>query len=526
LSRVPPLTWLSKDTVLLIDESNATLLSTDGGLHWSVQSDNMTLSIIDCATMDQTGVGYYGCEDGAIYRVEEFGRSSLRIRDKSYTELPQRIELCSPEPDRIVCVNRYGGSFYSRDGGLTWIDEKYQSLYFPKDLQLLSDQTAYVHLFPTDRVMNNGLYLVTVDGGKSWEKVYDIDQEGKDWLYIHIATSSVWYAVRKPDQSDSTVLLRTSNAGVSWKPVFSRMINYPLINLWQGTFSLGADTLWFPCSDGLFATHDGGQTWARLEADMGNTAHGALDISDYPHCCMLSGNKVAVSSDAGTTWRYFEKGGDLYNPRILISANKTAYLHFREKGTWRWNLLKSTNAGISWDSIDVIQQHVYIGNIDAGGNSYGMSTISSQAFLSTSDEWRNTTVEGELYGRTVGGIYSRNYNISYAALEGSIIKTTNGGINWTNVTPSLPQSPRIISTWPQPVSQGGMMSTEVELTRPGPARIELYDLLGRRKAVVWDAEVTATRRTVQWSTAGLERGVYVLRMVTVDGVASRKVIVN
>jgi hypothetical protein len=71
-----------------------------------------------------------------------------------------------------------------------------------------------------------------------------------------------------------------------------------------------------------------------------------------------------------------------------------------------------------------------------------------------------------------------------------------------------------------------MMSTEVDLTRPGPVKIELYDLLGRQRAVVLDTEVTATRRTVQWSTAGLERGVYVLRMVTGSGAANAKIVVE
>jgi photosystem II stability/assembly factor-like uncharacterized protein len=522
-----PLQWISADTVVLIDENNATQVSTDGGLSWKLQSDNLSLPIINSIVMDRTGVGYYACDDGTIIRTEGYGESTIRIKDKSYTNWPQRIELCSPDPSRVLCVNRWGEAFHSIDGGISWINEKEQAMFSPEHFQLLSDNHAYVRMYPADHVYSRGAYIGTTDGGATWKTVYDIDKEGKDWSHIVFATPTVWYAVRKPDQSDSTVILRTSNSGSTWSPVFSGNIGNTFIGGWKGKYTVGADTMWLPCSAGVFATDNGGQTWSKLNVILEMIGRGAIDISGYPDCYAITKSRIAVSNDGGMSWRSVVEAPQTLDAQgIILTDEGAVFLHYQERDSQRWKLLKSTDAGAHWDSIDVIQYGMMIGNIDQSGNSYGLGSLGNKFFISSKDEWRSYSVEGELYGYAGYGIYSNNYDVAWVTTQFSILKTTNGGINWTDVTPSLPQSPRILSTWPQPVSQGRMISSEVELTRPGPVRVELYDLLGRRRAVMLDDEVTATRRTVQWSTAGLGRGVYVLRLVAGSGVANAKVVVE
>jgi len=525
--RVSPLVWLSADTVVLIDENNATQLSTDGGVNWKMQAQNLSLPIIHSIVMDRTGVGYYACDDGSIIRVEDFGKNAIRVREKRYSNWPpQRIELCCSGPSRVQCINRWGEAFHSVDGGISWTDEKVHTMILPEHLQVLSEDRAYVRMYATDREHRSGTYLGTTDGGVTWRTIYDIDMEGKDWSHIVFATPTVWYAVRNPNESDSTVILRTSDSGTTWRPVFSRNISYTLVS-WKGRITLGADTMWLPCSQGVFATDNGGRTWSKLAVSLDTIGLGALDISGYPNCYAISKSTIATSNDGGASWRYIvEAPPELKAQDIIITADKTVYLHYQERGSDRWKLLKSTNAGAHWDSIEVIQYSMMIGNIDQSGNSYGIGSLGHKFFISSTDEWRTYLVEGEFYGYVGYGISSPDYYNAWVMTPFAILKTTNGGINWTDVTPSVPQSPRILSTWPQPVTQGGMMSTEVQLTRPGPVNIELLDLLGRRRVVVWDADVTATRRTVQWSTAGLERGVYMVRLVAGDGMASGKVVVN
>jgi photosystem II stability/assembly factor-like uncharacterized protein len=281
-------------------------------------------------------------------------------------------------------------------------------------------------------------------------------------------------------------------------------------------------------------TSDGGLTWSRIDPSPNSNFDrvGHVDISKYPECYCLMHGGFFRSVDGGLSWTKWpdtDRNWYVLNRNMIVTPDNHIYLQTYDgvNGSAKWKLYRSLDKGVSWDSIDVVQQQIKLSFISTDGQSTGYRDRYDGTYelVSTTDEWRSYTVE-EYSTTAINEILFMDANNGFLATQYSILKTTNGGVNWTNVMHSIPQSSRILSTWPQPVSQGGMMRTEVELTHPGPVRIGLFDLLGRRRAVVSDAEVTATRRTVQWSTIGLERGVYVLRMVTGDGVASGKVVVN
>jgi len=60
---------------------------------------------------------------------------------------------------------------------------------------------------------------------------------------------------------------------------------------------------------------------------------------------------------------------------------------------------------------------------------------------------------------------------------------------------------------------------------PGEVALALFDVLGRRVAVVADGPADATERTVTLDATGLSAGVYVLRLVAGGRVESRTVTV-
>jgi hypothetical protein len=92
-----------------------------------------------------------------------------------------------------------------------------------------------------------------------------------------------------------------------------------------------------------------------------------------------------------------------------------------------------------------------------------------------------------------------------------IFHSTTPGVNWADVTPALPSSLRIPAVWPQPLAADGMLHARIENDTPGHARLELHDLLGRRRATPFDGQLDG-RRDVQFSMSGLEDGVYFLRL--------------
>ncbi len=149
-------------------------------------------------------------------------------------------------------------------------------------------------------------------------------------------------------------------------------------------------------------------------------------------------------------------------------------------------------------------------------SSWQMSTDGFETWLPLLDVHSESS-----FGALGSGIMTAGSNAAILLFRTGVYRTSNGGVNWTKATPELPSSPRIVSTWPQPATGGSAMNTIIDLTQPGSARLELYDLLGRRRAVLFDGHSDAARRTISWSAGGVAAGVYVLRLVVRDVVACK-----
>ncbi len=67
-----------------------------------------------------------------------------------------------------------------------------------------------------------------------------------------------------------------------------------------------------------------------------------------------------------------------------------------------------------------------------------------------------------------------------------------------------------LEAYPNPSS--GAITVRFRLDAPGPVRLSVYDLLGRKVAVLTDAVQTSGTHEVQLGVAGLAAGVYLVRL--------------
>lgn len=81
----------------------------------------------------------------------------------------------------------------------------------------------------------------------------------------------------------------------------------------------------------------------------------------------------------------------------------------------------------------------------------------------------------------------------------------------------------VSAAYPNPVS--GVLTVDVESIAAGPVEAVLYDLLGRRVARTQTERPAAGTMPVRLNTAALTAGVYVLRVSSKGGVATRRVTV-
>ena len=91
-----------------------------------------------------------------------------------------------------------------------------------------------------------------------------------------------------------------------------------------------------------------------------------------------------------------------------------------------------------------------------------------------------------------------------------------------NPTQSVPES-FIISVHPNPGNAEFRM--DLELPVSGEVEAAIYDLSGRRVAMIHDGVLPAGLRTLSWDASDITSGIYLLRVESADNIQTRKMVV-
>lgn len=86
---------------------------------------------------------------------------------------------------------------------------------------------------------------------------------------------------------------------------------------------------------------------------------------------------------------------------------------------------------------------------------------------------------------------------------------------------SLSQEFVLHPNYPNPFNPSTTLAFDLPL--PGPVRLEVYDMIGRRVAVLVHEDLPAGSHSRVWDAGQLSSGIYLVRMITQEGIVSRKV---
>jgi len=87
--------------------------------------------------------------------------------------------------------------------------------------------------------------------------------------------------------------------------------------------------------------------------------------------------------------------------------------------------------------------------------------------------------------------------------------------------PNVPTTFTLGQPYPNPFN--AVLSVPVTVRRSGPARVEVFDLLGRRVDILFDGVLRVGMHILRWPADDMASGVYLIRAVTADESASVKV---
>jgi photosystem II stability/assembly factor-like uncharacterized protein len=209
---------------------------------------------------------------------------------------------------------------------------------------------------------------------------------------------------------DGGFVYLSTDGGTSWT---LRNTGVPAVNLY-GISATDANNCWVGTVAGaIYRTSNGGLNWAVQVSVAGSFINGIhmFDVNTGVYTGDPTGNGVPYqnryTTDGGTTW-------------TLAATSPLATNEFGVINAWDWT----------------DQNHFWIGSASTVANA-----TTAKIFYTTTGfagTWNSATVAGTgtssgLYYQAIG--MTDNSNGMAGSNNGTVVKTTNGGVSWTAVTP-------------------------------------------------------------------------------------------
>jgi len=290
-----PLTiYIATDNgVQLSSDSGRTSISLGNGLNHEVRSLAITETsgapILLAATM-------YG-----VYRYELNAGLFATWSLVSNATLPSSTLILAASGSTVYAGRWFSPTasnsvYKSVDGGITWTE-----------LSFISRDIGHIWLIDNNHLYvshRNGL-AYSANGGSSWEERgvelaahYMNDSEVVGGLVFDPAHPEIMLAGLKESMISGNALFRTSDGGVTWKPIWSLSVSKVLALVAD---PINADNLYLLADTGLWKSNDHGTNWWKIDRGLPDiltyTLKIAPDNGSFIYCGRFSGLYVSGFRD-------------------------------------------------------------------------------------------------------------------------------------------------------------------------------------------------------------------------------------
>lgn len=367
-----------------------------------------------------------------------------------------------------------GGLIKTTNGGLNWTSRSDVTSYTGYNPPRIRDGWFFDsnNGFATGDFSFNGFISKTSNGGNTWSNA---TLPGTTITAIYFLNSSTGYAAG----SYLSSAYKTTNGGVNWTAMAMGGTDQ-----FNDIFALDANNIYAVGGKNFYKSTDGGTIWNHVETTSNYASHFSIFFKDA-NTGFLGGDAGSFyfTSDGGSSWvsrpapatDKIMKEIQFNDPEILLVGDEN-------------NLYRSTNYGLNWDILnfsssappDNITNSMY--SVDRIANTIVITGFSGLIYKSTDNgnTWSTITTSkhnnylsgiyansasrkiwvigdagpnsvlyssdfGDTWSTNFGGALTGNYrdidflndNTGYICGEGgSILKTTNAGVNWITI-PSI-----------------------------------------------------------------------------------------
>ncbi|MBK8848519.1 MAG: T9SS type A sorting domain-containing protein [Bacteroidetes bacterium] len=423
--------------------------SIDGGQSWNLTGLNFGTSkarltrklVMHPTNYDEllaaTNIGLYKTTDGGITWNE--------IRKGDYRD----IEYKPGDPNTIYAVND-GQFFKTTDGGTSWVTITTglpaTNAVSRLAIAVTPANASYVYLVAGEAGSQGfeGLYRSTNDGTSftmrsstpnllGWS-VTGNDNGGQAWYDLAICASPVNAEMVFVGGVNTW---RSTNGGSSWacKGHWQGSNGVALVHADIHNLEYFGSNLYSSNDGGVYRSTDDGNTWTDLTSGIEITQFYRLSCSQLNSDMIMAGAQDNNSSRRlNNTWKYM-RGGD--GMEQLIHTTNTSILF---SASQYGSIGRSTNSGASFSNI--------LGNLNGTGDWVTPFVMTpggtlyvgySEVYRSTNNGSTSTKISNLSGGNlTLLHVSPSDSNHIICGRQSTLLKTSNGGTTWTNVSQNIP----------------------------------------------------------------------------------------
>ncbi|MCB9211429.1 MAG: T9SS type A sorting domain-containing protein [Ignavibacteriales bacterium] len=378
--------------------------------------------------------------------------------------------VCFSDSNNGTAVGYYGTIIHTIDGGKNWSVQESGTFEILRDVSFSDAKNGII-------VGEHGLVLKTNDAGNTWNSQ-------------NSGTMEALYGVSFTDENNGTAvgvmgtILRTTNGGNNWTPQTSS-VSGTFCALFSVSFT-DSEHGTFVGSDGIVQhTIDGGITWKAQSSGTTKTLSAVSFLDENNGIAVGSGGTTIMTNNAGETWILKQvtenslRGVSFSsNNNILIVGENATVVRVTNNGadwyryypaatkveseTDLFGVSKNTFVGekgqiFCFNEIDsswVAQRNGPISKLRGvcftrpeigtaighngtilrttdGGSNWTIQTFTSpNSGGSINDHLKAVSFYNEYNGFIVSGSSSGDGSIPYYGTDGLVLNTTNGGTNW------------------------------------------------------------------------------------------------
>ncbi|HIB04752.1 MAG TPA: hypothetical protein EYO18_03325 [Candidatus Marinimicrobia bacterium] len=319
---------------------------------------------------------YAASSTGGLWKTTDNGVTYIPVFDNEETLVLSDVEVAFSDPDIIYVgtgnLSYWGNGIYrSTNGGESWIHAGLKDSYFISKIVIHPENPDVVYAAVPGNIYidspQRGIFM-TRDGGKTWEKILGIIDNGKHVsgadVHMHPTDFNTLYAsLWDPNRGEASGIYKSVNGGSSWDKLSGGLPTGKLQRIGLDIYRSNPDVVVaailiensghtrHSVDNTIWRTKDAGKSWQRISPDLENFpmrggnryAQIRIDPNDENKIYVLNSG-IQGTHDGGKTWKgaiipFGNDHQDLwFNPlnsdHLIGSSDSGIRISFNGSETW------------------------------------------------------------------------------------------------------------------------------------------------------------------------------------------------